>query len=873
MNLKNILKKIDRPHSSLMILMSIMVMLAVTTVFFFKSWKFGMPSGADIPSHIFSSKFIVNGIMNGHKIPHINPYWYNSFEVLQNAAVFSYFPFGFLVYFLAKIFGGNSGYIAGHIFYFLGTFIFGLGMYLVLYRRAGNLISLLLALAIMFSPIFQDQVVTGGSISRMSAFVLIPFAFYFFDLFLENKERNKALLYAVIFSFLVAGSILSHPMSGAVLLIFCLSIGLIRIFIDRSVPRKNYLYLIISPLLIIGLTAWYIMPFFIEQQGWITLHDQVITLFSVDFRGIYLNIGGIGFILGIFLVFLNYKKWDKKISIIFFISFVFVIFSMGKFFPLYKTFPFLTEVYPFIFLMLAIFGFYYIIGIVFGLKNRTDKLGLKLLLISILLIFIVNNFRVSYGKIFYSGPDSSTIEVASSNVINGDKGRVFPVKYPFGYLIYWLSVYQKPTVEGWYYSVTPTARHLAWVYDAIDYGYSDFAIRYLELANVRYVLTNGNLTYLLETPGKNNQILAERYRDFLEKMINRGFVQAFDNDSYGIYALDKEQEYLQVLNRRILTIGRTAFSATAILPDSVGGGSNYVDDYNQKTLSHFPYLVLDGFKYHDKTKAEELVREYVNNGGKVIIDFSNLSGNPYDVEYPSFLGVNGYRAIYKDDLKVNVVSGSTGENSTVDMPLPSLLEIGANYGIIVEGQNVQENPFKEWRFSAYYNLENEVAYINKDGTKDTILGYNKIGKGEAWFVGPNLFYYELMTKNDKVMSLVERAIPPDDNFDARPQIFKVENFVNEPEHKQSDVTTSADIPLLLSFVYSPHWEVKVDGQKTLTQNIEDMVMINLPEGKHKVEMNYVSTWPRRYGSYITWGTIFISVAIITYSLVKRRKKK
>lgn len=860
-------------------LLVFLVFVLFAVAFFYKSWYHQMPAGADIPSHLYSSSFIVGKWLQLGSIPKINPYWYNSFEVVQNAAVFSYFPIGFLIYFLDKI--NLSQLVAGHLTYFFCTIAMGVGMYVLVRRKAGYLTSLLVSLAMMFSPIFQDQIVTGGSISRTFAFIAYPFAFYFLLNILENGSKDKLKLFfnCAIFSLLVAVSVLSHPMSGAAFLMFSLIYGLLRIFFDSKVNKKGFIYLVISLFLVFGLTAWYIMPFFIEQQGWITLHDQIINLFSVDFRGILLNIGGLGFIVIFIASLLKIKNWDKDKIIIFIIAIIFIIFSLGKYLPLYKFLPFLTEVYPFIFLMLGIFCLYYLIGSVLDLRSidfRKTKVVSSIILLAFI-FFIINNFRISYDKFFYKGTEHTTMEVASSNILKGEEGRVFPMKYPFGYLIYWLSIYEKPTVEGWYYSVTPTARHLAWLYDAIDYGYPDFAIRYLELTNTRYLLLNDNFEVILKFNNFPDSILRDNYQKFLDGMKGRGFEEVFDNEDYQIYR-SKEIGYAQILNRRILAIGRTAFSAAAVLPDSVQTGSYYIDDYDLETLSHFPYLVLDGFKYHDKEKAEELIRTYAGNGGKVIIDLANANSNPLDEEYPEFLGVTGRKE--KVNKKVNINIKDNGENTkNVNLSIPQMLEIGSNYGVIEDiNQNVKFSEFKEWRFASYLNLDNSLVYYDKEGLRTTLIGYNKIGKGEAWFVGPNFFYYFLLANNlneeNILEELLNEIVPQDDYFTLAPEEFGITDFHDEPEHKKFSVHSSAKVPLIISYAYSPHWQILVDDKKVPIINIEDLVAINLSEGDHKVQMDYVSTWPRTYGGIVSIFSLLIILSIIlSFSFRNFRKKQ
>ena len=51
------------------ILIYILIMLLANVLFFYNSWHYLMPAGADIPSQIFSSRFIGEGIFGKGIIP------------------------------------------------------------------------------------------------------------------------------------------------------------------------------------------------------------------------------------------------------------------------------------------------------------------------------------------------------------------------------------------------------------------------------------------------------------------------------------------------------------------------------------------------------------------------------------------------------------------------------------------------------------------------------------------------------------------------------------------------------------------------------------------------------------------------------------
>ncbi|HEV2013939.1 MAG TPA: hypothetical protein VGR77_08680 [Candidatus Dormibacteraeota bacterium] len=52
----------------------------------------------------------------------------------------------------------------------------------------------------------------------------------------------------------------------------------------------------------------------------------------------------------------------------------------------------------------------------------------------------------------------------------------------------------------------------------------------------------------------------------------------------------------------------------------VRGRSPYIDDYTADELSRYPVLLLDGYRYHDRTSAWSRLDSYVRNGGRLYVE-------------------------------------------------------------------------------------------------------------------------------------------------------------------------------------------------------------------------------------------------------------
>lgn len=178
-----------------------------------------------------------------------------------------------------------------------------------------------------------------------------------------------------------------------------------------------------------------------------------------------------------------------------------------------------------------------------------------------------------------------------------------------------------------------------------------------------------------------------------------------------------------------------------VLYEGVGrftdGEFTYIDSHSLQELQQYPYILLYNFKWHDQKKTENLLMEYAENGGTVVIDASdNLDGVYYNLEDSVFLNTMITRKSLQPypNIWINPQLG----NQTVNFS-PFLSD-----GQIWYGANYQ---------SMNRSIENLVT-VNGN----TLIGVQNVGKGKIIWIGYNFVWHAFHLENTNEMGLIQQAL-------------------------------------------------------------------------------------------------------------------
>ncbi|MBU4608946.1 MAG: hypothetical protein KKA38_10780, partial [Euryarchaeota archaeon] len=167
--------------------------------------------------------------------------------------------------------------------------------------------------------------------------------------------------------------------------------------------------------------------------------------------------------------------------------------------------------------------------------------------------------------------------------------------------------------------------------------------------------------------------------------------------------------------------------------------SLYIDDYTLEDIKNYEAVLIYNFRWHNQKDAEQLIRDYLNSGGTVIIDTSgNLNGITYNLDNTIFLDTH----ITRRAMRTN-----------------PLIEINPK----IRNQELILSPFESEDGNTWYGANYEPFGGNKienlvtaDGK--TLIGIQKVGKGRIIWIGYNLVWHSFIMENMGERKLIEDII-------------------------------------------------------------------------------------------------------------------
>lgn len=82
----------------------------------------------------------------------------------------------------------------------------------------------------------------------------------------------------------------------------------------------------------------------------------------------------------------------------------------------------------------------------------------------------------------------------------------------------------------------------------------------------------------------------------------------------------------------VLAVGSMAGDASLLFPAVETGGPGEIDRYDRETLAGYDALLLAGASWRSRERAEELLRTYVRQGGRLVIDLTGRQETLFDGE-------------------------------------------------------------------------------------------------------------------------------------------------------------------------------------------------------------------------------------------------
>ena len=113
--------------------------------------------------------------------------------------------------------------------------------------------------------------------------------------------------------------------------------------------------------------------------------------------------------------------------------------------------------------------------------------------------------------------------------------------------------------------------------------------------------------------------------NYLDECANKnGYIKVYEDTNDIIYKYPIEGTFGTTVKFDGIAIGKYAENICYSFPNFIKGDKDDIDDYTVSELSEFKAVFLSGFKYRDKKKAEDMLKEISEKGIRVVVDGNEL---------------------------------------------------------------------------------------------------------------------------------------------------------------------------------------------------------------------------------------------------------
>lgn len=749
------------------------------------------PWSSDAWGHVAKAECLLRCWKNGVFFPDIHPEWYLGEDLFRYWAPVPYYV---LAAFLS-ILGDPARAAQWYVVLALG---FGGSTFLILFRRELGLVPALLgAVAYTFYHDHWRVAFAEGNLPRLAIVALLPFAVWQAYRLLRGGIREGPSILSM--GLVVCLMVLCHAMQTAIALVMLAVFGIVYALWSRGGIR-GVLHLLIALTTGMAWSAWWLLP---SLEGGIvamnpaTLGETLPTfppsealnpLLSLrDPEAFYL---GLSFLLGVvpLLLWKRISPLGRGAAVSGLLAGTIPLSPVE---PVWMALPGSHLLRPQRFTSLA--GVLLPLALATAISRTQHRI--RYLLGALLIAVIAVD---GWGTVSLAHPQAPPVwleDVAA-------RMRDLP-----GWRVATLDLSRmgsKPTrflpreqVFGWAYHGAPNARAVASLNEALASGLAAYVVDRLDEMGVDDVL------WLDVPPAQEN---------VLRGLQDAGFYLLSSSGPQMWLHRDGSGPRVFRVTYPVLGIGTGAYNVAPLWPQIGVGGARPLDDYRLEELREFGALFLSRATWHDRDKAEALVRAYAEAGGMVVVD---LTGSPQDVwaRVPKFLGV------YAEPVWLEgpqVLHSPEGEVSLAPFP-PQ--EEGPWLAHTPQGPGLEP----VWTFR--YLGEEAIA-----------VGRLRIGRGTVWFVGLNLPWHARVTGDPASRALLERLLGLEEGERPVRQSIPAEGYAAGPEGHRFLLR---DLPggwTLVPVSWRDDLRVRWNGEEVGVMPMNDLLWVHLPSGEGTLEV-------------------------------------
>jgi hypothetical protein len=759
------------------------------------------------------------------------PFWYNGSTMMQY-----YAPLGYVV--MAAIHMVVQEVILTAKWYCLICLTFGgLGVWAICRRFIGRWCGLFAVVLYCLQPFFSLSLFGGGVYAQGMIYLLTPWLLLLIVDFLTEPRGRTFFGIALFTALLILGHAMHAFMIGLMIAVVALPYAL-----TGKIRFQSYFMLGVSMVIAALMCGfWWAVgiieyeapgvPYLLEEAtllytatlDWFLPGKSTILKFSLATQ--------VCVILSFLFYQYTYRQtWssDRRqfcVSMMVYLSIISAIFSLGQNLSILKIIPLIETLVPGRILNLtavtaSVAGSYVLFSI---LKNFAGhRLWHKgtMVLLSVLLvglsIYEMNPFVREYSLEHYDSYYQSYMPLLSGTGDRFEKGRyewIAPVNASETF--YSTQVYGYNASDGWNIEGTPHSRTI-WGHNvALSSGADEYVLKDLLFWNVRSVYA------------------VREYTGLLSSLKEYGFSLKVDpslitGNNCVLYTSDQPSSYFLTDPRDSLVIGPGAIAMAHEYPYMVHEYETDLMEYSMSELEQYEviYIIEPILDSVSRVAAfEDRVSQLVDQGIHVLIEPSSLQ------RFPLFgVGVN--------NLKLGAVSavlaGSDVRNEAPETDI--ILRAGRQFFSLTGLDRVDYK---------LYGSQHRAGF--------DMIGTKKVGAGEVVFIGGRLTQY-LPSPSYYIWGFQEEDIVPDvaslkaiitDLIDRKehsrtfvPGTFDV--LSSDWDYKGGDFAYSTDEAqeVTVSVTYTPRWKVTLDGKPIRAGSRENLVVLDLPAGLHRVRLEY-----------------------------------
>ncbi len=786
------------------------------------------PWASDTMGHILKAEYLLQNLQAGILYPNILPDWYLGFQMLRYHPPLPY-------YLLVGLTVLVSDSIKAVNWFILVCALVG-GLTWLLYKRwLGFFPALFGGVLFLFLPDNIRVAMAEGNLPRVLATAMLPITIFFL---LHSLEETSNLWHRIGISICFMAIVLSHAMMAAIYAV-CAVLLVLLIWIWQKTSLRNAVLTIVCIFLGLLLSGWWLVPSF--TGGIAELDTSAMTealavyplthYFNPGIRlsdpeAVYVGMA----IISLGIAGLGLGNWRNGYTAPLTLTGLFgVLITTSSINQIFNALPLHNLLWPLRFLGIA--SFYLLLAVMWSIRDW-GKLSPLASLIVIGIIAIDNGGSLSLIHLRPLKPDIVPISQLLSSV-QGWRVATLDLSHMGSEPSYYFTALGgREQIFGWAYQGASTASTVASLNEAIEMGSISYLLNRLELYGV------DDVVLLKDLPA------VERLSFALE---DSGFDKIYSGVDADLYHRAGDPRAF-IANWDVLGIGRGAHTLSYLFPEIVVATSPRIDDYSLQDLLKYKTLILSGFEWQDRQRAETLVLQIAEHGVRVIVDMTGIPSDPW-ARIPRFLNVWGEQ-VFLAHSPLKIWNGNR------------------TYTLKPFGE-----PSELWHTHMLQGLENDVWNFEYVGSRAVLAGFNDYGAGQVWFVGLNLPYHALISRDRVAIQLLAELLNINLETESEyPQVI-LENYEAEQDGYRFSFQLESEQLLFVPIAYLDGMKVLVDGLPTKTLSFERLVGFQAPAGKHNVEIQITPTQVYLAGKIASLLAVLglIGLLFLTRKLVVKEK--